>query len=73
MEKTIPVVKVNARLAEIDSLLQAITDVAEVGRGDTETSDLEANGRFIAIKDLLAMYRERVTTLAYSAEEEKAA
>jgi hypothetical protein len=56
-------------LGKSDSLLRALLDMAEVGRGETETGELdtaaglEINSRFHAILDLLAMYRESNSTL----------
>ncbi len=56
-------------LGDSDSLLRALLDMAEIGRRDTETGELdtaaglEINSRFHAIIDLLAMYRESNQTL----------
>jgi hypothetical protein len=59
--------KVDNHLTENETFLMAIMDMAEVGRGNAEESgDAESNGRFIAIMDLLTMYRERNSTFIKS-------
>jgi hypothetical protein len=52
--------KFDNHLVENETFLMAIMDMAEVGRGDAEErGDPASNGRFIAIMELLTMYRER--------------
>lgn len=55
--------KIDHHLIENETFLLAVLDMAEVGRRDAEERGEEAsNGRFIAIMDLLTMYRERNST-----------
>jgi ubiquinone biosynthesis protein UbiJ len=49
--------KVEEHLGKNDSLLRALLDVAEIGRQATETGNLEINGRFHVILDLVETYR----------------
>ena len=66
--------KIEYHLGDTDLLLQAVLDVAEVGR--QEAKGKESNGRFIVIQELLGQYRESHTRFIeslYRPKEGKAA
>jgi hypothetical protein len=53
--------KMDHHLANTDTLLRTVLDIAAMGRQEMEDGENDGGDRFCAIQDILEIYRERHT------------